>query len=89
MILFKSLCPFFLRLFIRHNILQGRKRADQQPAAEAGNPQPGGKTAKAVPTGPMDEQSRMKALRDLKALLDEGIITQQEFEAKKKSYLGF
>ena len=67
----------------------GRKRADQQPAAEAGNPQPGGKTAKAVPAGPMDEQSRMKALRDLKALLDEGIITQQEFEAKKKSYLGF
>ena len=37
----------------------------------------------------MDEQAKLRMIREMKALLDEGIITQQEFDRKKKEYLGF
>ncbi len=35
-----------------------------------------------------DELSRLQALRDLKGLFDDGIITQEEFSRMKKKYLG-
>ncbi len=37
----------------------------------------------------MDEQTKLKALRELRGLLDEGIITQQEYDAKRRDYLDF
>ena len=35
-----------------------------------------------------DELSKLAAIKELKSLLDEGIITQEEFDAKKKNLLG-
>ena len=40
----------------------------------------------AVPTAG-DEQTAMNRLRDLKQLLDEGVLTQEEFDAKKGEIL--
>lgn len=36
----------------------------------------------------MDESARVSAIKEYKELLDEGIITQEEFAAKKKQLLG-
>lgn len=38
--------------------------------------------------GPKEEKSKVEQLRELKALLDEGILTQEEFDAEKKAILG-
>ena len=37
---------------------------------------------------PKEEKSKVEQLRELKALLDEGILTQEEFDAEKKAILG-
>ena len=37
---------------------------------------------------PKEEKSKAEQLRELKALLDEGILTQEEFDAEKKAILG-
>ena len=37
---------------------------------------------------PKQEKSKAEQLRELKALLDEGILTQEEFDAEKKAILG-
>ena len=39
-------------------------------------------------SSPKEEKSKAEQLRELKALLDEGILTQEEFDAEKKSILG-
>ena len=36
----------------------------------------------------LDEMGKVSAIKEYKALMDEGIITQEEFEAKKKQLLG-
>ena len=40
-----------------------------------------------APAAPAPDSS-LDSLRNLKALLDEGILTQEEFDAKKKQILG-
>ena len=40
-------------------------------------------------TPPAPEKAKAEQLRELKALLDEGILTQSEFDAEKKRSLGF
>lgn len=37
---------------------------------------------------PKEEKSKAEQLREIKALLDEGILTQEEFDAEKKAILG-
>ena len=37
----------------------------------------------------MDEKTKLAEIRKLKKLLDDGIISKEEFEAGKKRYLGF
>lgn len=39
-------------------------------------------------SSPKEEKSKAEQLRELKALLDEGILTQEEFDAEKKAILG-
>lgn len=39
-------------------------------------------------SSPKEEKSKAEQLRELKALLDEGILTQEEFDAEKKAVLG-
>lgn len=39
-------------------------------------------------SAPKEEKSKAEQLRELKALLDEGILTQEEFDAEKKAVLG-
>ena len=36
----------------------------------------------------MDESSKVAAIKEYKELMDAGIISQEEFEAKKKQLLG-
>ena len=56
------------------------------PTATAASPTP----ASTVPlsSAPADEDAKIKALLKYKELLDMGILTQEEFEAKKKQLLG-
>jgi|GEM_PF-1642806 len=46
------------------------------------------RSAYAIETKPKDSQSNAGELKELKELLDSGIITQEEFDAKKKQLLG-
>jgi hypothetical protein len=66
------------------------KYAAQQAAARAqAAPQPAGAAAPAAPpagAGPQDEV--IETLKKFKDLLDAGILTQEEFDAKKKQLLG-
>jgi hypothetical protein len=59
---------------------QGKAAAQQQAAAEQQAP------AAAPAAGGMDDMTAQ--LTQLKALLDQGILTQEEFDAKKKQLLG-
>ena len=52
-----------------------RKQAQQSAASQP------------APAAPAPDNS-LNSLRNLKALLDEGILTQEEFDAKKKQILG-
>ena len=40
-----------------------------------------------IPAAPVDESKNIAALKEYKELLDTGVITQEEFDAKKKSIL--
>ncbi len=45
------------------------------------------KTLNTVPTSDIDVKNKAEQLRELKSLLDDGILTQDEFDAEKKSIL--
>lgn len=46
------------------------------------------KNIQGTTSSPKEEKSKAEQLRELKALLDEGILTQEEFDAEKKAILG-
>lgn len=62
-------------------IANSRSRKDAAAAAPAAAPAP------AAPQADMN-QDVVKQLTDLKGLLDAGVLTQDEFDAKKKQILG-
>ena len=73
------------------NLAGGRGVHRQQAAAARAQaaPQPAGAAAPAAPpagAGPQDEV--IETLKKFKDLLDAGILTQEEFDAKKKQLLG-
>lgn len=62
----------------------GSSRAKRRAAATAPTPVP----TPATPAAPAAETDTVVQLRQLKALVDEGILTDDEFQAKKKQLLG-
>lgn len=62
------------------NLASSISPRDASPVGQATDPSPGSKAS------PLDDQ--MEALRKLKDLLDAGILSQEEFDAKKREILG-
>ena len=76
-----------LKAIIQKKLSGGKKKLDTEETVKT----PHGilfhrKETKQLP--PMSPQEQAEALERLKQLLDNGIITQEEFEIKKKEYLG-
>ncbi len=71
--------------FQKSDVVAARKLRDC--IANYGSRQSAPVTAQ-VPAGSGEANSTVEELRGLKALLDEGILTQEEFDAKKKQVLG-
>ena len=58
------------------------------PSGPKFDPHTGAAIPEPAPSGPVNVASNLAKLKDLKELLDAGVITQEEFDAQKKLILG-
>jgi hypothetical protein len=65
----------------QHEQAQGEQLAAQQPQAAPPQAQP---PAAAPPAGQSSETERIEALTKLKSLLDDGVLTQEQYESERQ-----
>src|SRR6266550_3361638 len=71
----------------QHEYEQDAQLAGMQPAPPAAAPPPAAPPPAAAAPAPTSAADRIEALKNLKELLDSGVLTQAEFDAQKQQLL--
>ena len=71
----------------KHRTRRQEEQAEQEAAAQAQQAPEAAPPEEAPPPSPMTQSDQVEALKNLKELLDSGVLTQEEFDQQKQKIL--